>query len=164
MSSTLHGLLIHVIFSTKLRYPLILDSWRDDLFAYVGGIARDHKATVLASGGVEDHVHLLIRIHPSFAIADTVKLIKANSSRWINQTGKTDGKFEWQRGYGAFSVSQSMSESVKRYLANQRQHHQTQTFRDQRFPARSVGVGLGVRFNVADWQMRELGRSGDCLG
>ena len=91
MSTTHHGLLIHVIFSTKLRYPLIRDSWRDDLFAYMGGIARDHKATLLASGGIEDHVHLLIKINPSFAIADTVKLIKANSSRWINEARKVDG-------------------------------------------------------------------------
>lgn len=131
MSATHHGLLIHVIFSTKLRYPLIRDSWRDDLFAYMGGIARDHKATLVASGGVEDHVHLLMKIHPSFAIADTVKLIKANSSRWINETGKVEGRFQWQRGYGAFSVSQSMSDTVKRYLANQRQHHLTQTFREE---------------------------------
>ena len=131
MSTTHHGLLNHVIFSTKLRYPLIRDAWRDDLFAYMGGIARDHKATLLASGGIEDHVHLLLKIHPSFAVADTVKLIKANSSRWVNETGRVGGKFQWQRGYGAFSVSQSMSHTVKRYLANQRQHHLRQTFRDE---------------------------------
>ena len=131
MASTHHGLLIHVIFSTKLRYPLIRDSWRDDLFAYIGGIARDHKAALLASGGVEDHVHLLLKIHPSFAVADTVKLIKANSSRWINQERKVTARFTWQRGYGAFSVSQSQSGAVKRYLANQRVHHQRQTFRDE---------------------------------
>jgi putative transposase len=128
MASTHHGLLIHVIFSTKLRYPLIRDTWRDDLFAYVGGIARDYKATLLASGGVEDQVHLLLKIHPLFAIADTGKLIKANSSRWINQEGKVNARFTWQRGYGVFSVSQSQSGAVKRYLANQRVHHQRQTF------------------------------------
>ena len=132
MSATHHGLLIHIIFSTKLRYPLLADDWRDDLFAYMGGTAKDHKAIILASGGVEDHVHLFAKIHPSFAISDTVKLIKANSSRWINDQRKsTKGKFQWQRGYGAFSVSQSMSETVKRYLVNQRQHHKKQTFRDE---------------------------------
>jgi REP element-mobilizing transposase RayT len=131
MPSTHHGLLIHVIFSTKLRYPLIRDSWRDDLFAYMGGTAKEHKATLLSSGGIEDHVHLLLKIHPSFAIADTVKLLKANSSRWINQERKVNCRFEWQRGYGAFSVSQSHSDKVKEYIANQRVHHQRQSFREE---------------------------------
>ena len=131
MPSTHHGLLIHVIFSTKLRYPLIRDSWRDDLFAYMGGTAKEYKATLLSSGGIEDHVHLLLKIHPSFAVADTVKLIKANSSRWINQERKVDCRFEWQRGYGAFSVSQSLSDKVKEYIANQRVHHQRQSFREE---------------------------------
>ncbi|MDH3717986.1 MAG: IS200/IS605 family transposase [Planctomycetota bacterium] len=131
MSATHHGLLIHVVFSTKLRRPLIRDDWRDDLFAYMGGIAKDHKATILKSGGIEDHVHLLATIHPSFAIADTVKLIKANSSRWVNEQGKVNGRFQWQRGYGAFSVSQSVSDRVKKYLADQRRHHQKLTFRDE---------------------------------
>ena len=129
--STHHGLLIHVIFSTKLRQPLLHDNWRDDLHAYIGGIARDHQATLLAAGSIEDHIHLLLRIHPSYAIADTVKLIKANLSRWINETHKITGRFEWQRGYGAFSVSQSMSDTVKRYIAQQRQHHQNQSFQDE---------------------------------
>jgi REP element-mobilizing transposase RayT len=131
MPSTHHGLLIHVIFGTKLRYPLIRDAWQDDLFAYMGGTAKEHKATLLASGGVEDHVHLLLKIHPSFAVADTIKLIKSNSSRWINQERKVNCRFEWQRGYGAFSVSQSLSDKVKEYLANQRVHHQRQSFRDE---------------------------------
>ena len=131
MSQTHHGVLIHVVFSTKLRRPWIRDDWRDDLFAYIGGIARDHKAVGLTSGGIEDHVHLLVRIHPSFAISETVQLIKANSSRWINLERKVDGKFEWQRGYGVFSVSQSMSETVKRYLAGQREHHRKQSFRQE---------------------------------
>jgi len=131
MSQTHHGLLIHIIFSTKLRKPLIGDDWRDDLFACIGGTAREHKATVLASGGIEDHIHLLVKIHPSFAISDTVRHLKANASRWINQQHKVDCRFEWQRGYGVFSVSQSMSETVKSYIANQRQHHAQQSFRDE---------------------------------
>lgn len=134
MSQTHHGVLIHVIFSTKHRYPHISNQWQNDLFAYLGGTggtAREHKATLLASGGIEDHVHLLLRIHPSFAIADTVRHLKANSSRWINEQRKVDCRFEWQRGYGVFSVSQSMSERVKQYIAQQRQHHQKQSFRDE---------------------------------
>jgi hypothetical protein len=81
-----------------------------------------------ASGGIENHVHLMLKIHPSFAIADTVKLIKGNSSRWINKNHKISGRFEWQRGYGVFSVSESMSDTLKRYIENRQQHHQQQSF------------------------------------
>ncbi len=131
MSSTHHGIQLHIVFSTKNRAPLIEDHWQDDLFAYMGATARDHKATILCSGGIEDHVHMLAKIHPSYAIADTVQLIKANASRWINQERKTNSRFEWQRGYGAFSVSQSQGDRVKRYIQTQRNHHSRQTFRDE---------------------------------
>jgi len=131
MPSSHHGLLIHVIFSTKLRRPLLADDWRDELFAYMGGTIKEHKGIILASGGIEDHVHLLTKIHPSYAIAKTIQLIKANASRWINQQRKISAKFEWQRGYGAFTVSQSMSPAVKRYIANQREHHRRQSFQEE---------------------------------
>ena len=131
MSSTHHGILIHVVFSTKQRFKVIHKLWRDDLFAYIGGIATEHKSTLLKSGGVEDHVHLLLKIHPSFAIADTVKLIKGNSSKWINENRKINARFEWQRGYGAFSVSESMSETVKRYIENQEEHHKKLSFEEE---------------------------------
>ncbi len=133
MPSTHHGILIHVVFSTKQRTPLLHPSWRDDLFAMMGGIAKEHKSVLLRAGGIEDHVHLLLKIHPSFAIADTVKLIKGNASRWINKVQKAPGRFEWQRGYGAFSVSESMSETVKGYIKNQEKHHQRQSFEEEYF-------------------------------
>ena len=131
MPSTHHGILVHVVFSTKQRFKLLHNDWRDDLFAYIGGTATEHKSTLLRSGGIEDHVHLLLKIHPSFAIADTIKLIKGNSSRWINENGKIKSRFEWQRGYGAFSVSESMSETVKHYIENQEEHHRQTSFEDE---------------------------------
>jgi putative transposase len=131
MPSTHHGILIHVIFSTKNRKPLIGDTWQDDLFAYMGVTARDHKATILCSGGIEDHVHLLAKLHPSFALADTIQLIKSNSSRWVNSEQKLNSRFEWQRGYGAFSVSQSQADKVKHYIQTQRDHHRSQSFREE---------------------------------
>lgn len=99
--------------------------------AYIGGTVNDHKASILCSGGIEDHVHLLAKIHPSFAISESVQLLKSNSSRWVNQQGKTESRFEWQRGYGAFSVSQSQAARVKSYIRNQREHHTRQSFRDE---------------------------------
>jgi REP element-mobilizing transposase RayT len=85
----------------------------------------------LKAGGIEDHIHVLIRIHPEFAISKTVQLLKANSSRWINEQNKICGKFQWQVGYGAFSVSQSMADTVKEYIADQKEHHRKQTFESE---------------------------------
>ncbi len=99
----------------------------------MGGIAKEHKSVLLRAGGIEDHVHLMLKIHPSFAIADTIKLIKGNSSRWININHKVSARFEWQRGYGAFSVSESMSDAVKSYIENQEKHHRQQSFEDEYF-------------------------------
>lgn len=129
--STHHGILLHVVFSTKYRKPWLHEKWRDDLYAYIGGIVKDHKSILLKAGGIEDHVHLLLRIHPEFAISKTVQLLKANSSKWINETRKTSRRFEWQRGHGAFSVSQSMSETVKQYIETQIEHHRNQSFQSE---------------------------------
>ena len=129
--ATHHGILLHVVFSTKYRKPWIKDDWRDDLLGYMGGTAKDHESLLLCSGGVEDHVHLLLKINPKFAISATIQLIKANASRWVNEEAKTNVKFSWQRGYGAFSVSESMAENVKCYVKNQREHHRKRTFRDE---------------------------------
>jgi putative transposase len=129
--STHHGILVHVVFSTKCRVALLADFWRDDLFAYIGGTIKEHKAVLLKAGGIEDHVHLLIKFHPQYALASTVQLLKANSSRWINEQRKVKAKFQWQRGYGAFSVSQSMVATVRDYVANQREHHRQRGFKDE---------------------------------
>ena len=129
--SSHHGILAHVVFSTKYRKRLLLDEWQDELFAYIGGTVKDHKAILLKSGGIEDHVHFLIKFHPTFAISATLQLLKANSSKWINEQRKTKRKFQWQSGYGAFSVSQSKVDAVKKYIANQREHHRKLTFQDE---------------------------------
>jgi putative transposase len=129
--STHHGILIHAVFSTKHRFRCLAESWREELFSYMGGTAKEHDAILLSAGGIEDHIHLLLKIHPKFAISATIQMIKANSSRWINETGRIAGKFSWQRGYGAFSVSESMSDRVKNYIGNQREHHRNKTFEEE---------------------------------
>ena len=129
--SSYHGILVHVVFSTKYRSPVLAKSWRDDLYAYIGGTIKEHNATLIKSGGVDDHVHLLIRLHPKFPISSTVQLLKSNSSKWINDNGKTSKKFQWQPGYGAFSVSVSQIDTVKAYFDNQEEHHRTKTYREE---------------------------------
>ena len=131
MPTTHHGILVHVVFSTKQRFKVLSPHWRNELYAMMGAIVQEHKSIILRAGGIEDHVHLLLKTNPSIAIADTVKLIKGNSSRWINDDQKINARFQWQKGYGAFSVSESMSDTVKKYIENQEQHHRNQSFKDE---------------------------------
>lgn len=119
---------LHVVFSTKERRKLIAASMQPKLWAYMAGIARNHDFLVLANGGIEDHVHLLIQLPPVLSLAKAVSLLKANSSSWMSEHGRN---FAWQEGYGAFSVSASNMATVKRYIANQEKHHRRRTFEDE---------------------------------
>jgi putative transposase len=119
---------LHVVFSTKERQKLIASSVQLKLWSYMAGIARNHDFLVLANGGMEDHVHLLIQLPPVLTLAKAISLIKANSSKWMNEHGM---KFAWQEGYGAFSVSASNLRAVERYIANQEAHHRKMTFEQE---------------------------------
>ena len=107
MAHTYTSLLIHVIFSTSGRAPLLTDAMRLDLHAYLGGILREMDAVPIAIGGTADHVHLLIRLPANLALADCLRIVKTNSSRWVKERWPQQRKFAWQGGYGAFSVSES---------------------------------------------------------
>ena len=104
-------LLYHIVYSTKERRPLIDPQLKEPLYDYMGGIVRGmQKCDLLEIGGVADHVHMLVRLHPTIAVADAVRVIKTNSSKWANEQPKRqDGWFEWPEGYAAFTVSQSRS-------------------------------------------------------
>ena len=122
---------IHVGFSTKNREPFIREDWEPRLYEYVGGIVRNEKCLLLAAGGVPDHAHLLISLSKEKAIADVLRVVKTNSSRWIHDVIPACASFAWQPGYGAFAVSQSNIEKVRKYIANQKEHHRTMTFKDE---------------------------------
>ena len=100
-------------------------------FKHIGGIVRDQKGTLLKIGGVEDHVHLLVKLSPTIAISDVLRKIKSNSSKWINERSDVTRKLEWQSGYAAFSVSESQLPSVAEYIANQAEHHRKKTFEEE---------------------------------
>ena len=125
MSHTCGNILLHLIFSTHQRCPLITPEFRDDLFAYLGGIIRELNGTALIVNGTADHVHMLVRIRPSHAPAEIARIVKTNSSRWIRQR-RAD--FAWQTGYGVFSVSESNVAAVTRYISTQEQHHKKHSF------------------------------------
>ena len=129
--STYTNLLFHIIYSTKYRKPSIDPLWQDELYAYIGGILRDNRGVLLKAGGIEDHIHLLAKLPPTIAVSDMLRLMKANSSKWINETKKPKKSFEWQPGYAAFSVSESQVGTVESYIENQREHHQKRTFQEE---------------------------------
>jgi len=129
MAHTESNLLIHVIFSTKGRRALIRPEIRDDLFAYMGGIVRELKGIALIVNGTADHVHMLIRIRPVQSVSDIVRIVKANSSRWVHE--KLKAYFAWQTGYASFSVSQSNLPGVIEYIAGQEEHHRKHTFQEE---------------------------------
>jgi len=120
----------HVVFSTKGRARLIADDMRDRLYGYMGGIVRNLDGEALRIGGTGDHVHLLIRLHVSRALADVMRELKACSSRWMHET-MANTAFAWQPGYGAFTVSYSNPDAVCRYIESQEEHHRTMSFDDE---------------------------------
>ena len=121
----------HVIFSTKNRDPLLMPDFAPRLFEYIGGILREQNCPLLSAGGMPDHIHLLVGLHKQTAVSDAVRDIKSNSSRWIHQTFSSLRGFAWQAGYGAFAVSYSNIDQVKKYIADQAEHHRVRSFKEE---------------------------------
>jgi len=120
----------HIIFSTKHRQPFLNEQIRERVHAFLGGIVRDLKGAAISVGGVEDHVHMLVKWRTDEAIATLMREVKSRSSRWIHeQVGVRD--FAWQSGYSVFSVSKSSVESVVEYIMRQEEHHRKQSFKDE---------------------------------
>jgi REP element-mobilizing transposase RayT len=121
--------LIHMVFATKGRMPLIVGDFKPDLHAYAAGTARSLGVFLHALGGVEDHCHLVFDLPPKLALADFANQLKANTSRWARSNGHRD--FLWQRGYGAFSVNYASLDRAVAYVLTQAEHHARQSFRDE---------------------------------
>jgi putative transposase len=131
MPSTFSSLSYHLVFSTKLRRPLLTPEIRPRVYEYVGGLVRAEGGSLTQIGGVEDHVHLLLKLKPTHTVADFVRVLKANSSKWINDERLTEERFAWQEGYSIFSVSQSQVETVLQYLRRQEDHHAARSLADE---------------------------------
>lgn len=123
--------LMHCVFSTKERRKLITPDLQERLYPYLGGIARENKMKALGIGGVEDHVHALVSIPSTLSVAKAVQLLKGNSSKWIHQAFPDKRLFEWQEGYGAFSISSSGVNETVRYIQSQKAHHARHSFKDE---------------------------------
>ena len=117
---------LHCVFSTKERANLIPDV--DELCRYMTSVARAKKITLLAAGGISNHVHLLIALNPVLTLSRAVQEIKGNSSRWLRERGV---RFAWQEGYGAFGISQSQKDVVADYIGRQEEHHRKWSFEQE---------------------------------
>jgi len=131
MANTYTCLHYHIIFSTKVRERWITPDIEERIWSYLGGIANENKMTPLKIGGVEDHVHLVMGVHPTVAISQGLKLLKTGSSGWVRNTFPGMKGFGWQDGYAAFAVSKSLLPEVIAYVENQREHHKTRTFQEE---------------------------------
>jgi putative transposase len=122
---------VHLVFSTKHREPLITDELRPRFVEYMGGTFRAHDCALLSAGGMPDHMHLLVSLSKQTAVSDLLRDVKASSSKWIHDTFLGQAGFAWQAGYGAFGVSHSNIPAVKRYIAQQAEHHRRKSFQEE---------------------------------
>ena len=121
----------HCVFSTKERRPVITPAFRDRLWPFLGGIARQSNMKAIEVGGVEDHVHILLSLPSTVAIAKAMQLIKGGSCEWVHETFPEHRLFAWQEKYGAFSVSVSQLDKIIQYIKGQERHHRKQTFQEE---------------------------------
>lgn len=131
MPQSLARNLIHLVFSTKNREPVLAEAVRLPLSAYASAVLRELDSHVIAINAWRDHVHILFTLSKNHSLAQVVMEVKRATSKWIKTQGTGFRKFHWQSGYGAFSIGQSGVEEVKTYIANQAEHHRVKSFEEE---------------------------------
>ena len=131
MPNTYTQLYIHCVFAVKYIAAIIQPEWEERLHMYITGIAQNNGHKLLAINSMPDHLHMFVGLNPNQSISEMLKLVKGDSSEFVNKEKFTNGKFYWQDGYGAFSNSRSQIDSVIKYILNQKHHHSKKTFREE---------------------------------
>ena len=131
MANTYTQCYFHLVFAVKNRDALIKKEWKDELEMYITGIVQNHRHKMLAIGTMPDHLHILIGYNVNQLIPDLVEEIKTSSNSWIKGERLSKFKFEWQKGYGAFTHSRSQIDTVVKYILTQREHHKKETFKEE---------------------------------
>lgn len=131
MANTYTQLYFHVVFAVKGRANLISTKWKEELYKYITGIVTNKNQKLIAINGMPDHIHLLIGMKPDANLSDLIRDVKANASKFINEKKFVPGKFEWQTGFGAFTLGQSQMDTIINYIRTQETHHQTKSFREE---------------------------------
>jgi REP element-mobilizing transposase RayT len=142
VASSLSNILIHLVFSTKNRNPLIGPAIRGELHAYLGGILKKRGCSFMTCGGVDDHVHLLFDLPRAISVSKIVEDLKSSSSVWMKTKGISG--FYWQTGYGAFSIGRSEKDGAERYVRRQEEHHRKLSFQDE---YRQLLTEFGIPFD-----------------
>lgn len=131
MANTYTQIHLHCVFAVKFRDSVIHHSWKERLHQYITGIVRNHDHKMLVINSMPDHVHMLFGMRPKQSLSDLMKMVKEDSSEWINKNRLTYGRFRWQQGFGAFSYAKSDIHTVANYIENQEAHHYKSTFEEE---------------------------------
>jgi putative transposase len=131
MANTYTQLNVHAVFSVKGRDNFLGDKIRPEIFKYISGILKNINQFPLAVNGYKDHVHMFFEMQPDKTLSDIIKIVKANSSKWISENKMIPGNFEWQKGYSGFTYSRSQRNNVINYIMKQEEHHRKKTFREE---------------------------------
>ena len=131
MAQSLSKIIVHIIFSTKNREPTISESIDKKLYAYMAGILKQWGSKAISIGGATDHVHVLCVLSKNHAPSKIIEEVKKGSSKWMKSNGGKLSRFQWQNGYGMFSVSQSNVRTAKQYIVRQAEHHRRITFQEE---------------------------------
>jgi REP element-mobilizing transposase RayT len=151
MANTYTQIYIHIVFAVKNRDAMISRAWSERLRRYITGIVQNQGHKLIAINTMPDHVHIFIGMKPDATLSDLVRDIKRDSTNFINNEIKPQGKFAWQEGFGAFSYSHAQIDSVVKYILNQEEHHRRKTFREEyEEMLREFAVQYDARY-VFDW-------------
>jgi len=131
MANTYSQIYIQAVFAVKYRKAVLDKKFRSEILAVIGNLINETECKTILVNGVEDHVHCFFQLKPKISISDVLQIIKAKSSKYINENKLTKKRFEWQIGYGAFSYSQDSIDRVFKYIQNQEEHHANQTFKNE---------------------------------
>ena len=131
MANTYTQIHIHCVFAVKHRKAMIDSAFKEELYEYITGIVQQRGHKMLAIGGTSNHIHIFLGLNVDESVSDLMQAVKRNSSLWINQNHKTQNRFEWQKGYGAFSYSKSHVNAVINYIKRQEEHHRKKAFREE---------------------------------
>jgi REP element-mobilizing transposase RayT len=147
MPQSLARLHIHLVFSTKNRERLLHGAVRDSLHAYMAAVLRNNGCPSVLINSVEDHVHILFELSRTVSVSQAVEEVKKTSSKWIKTQGANFGGFAWEAGYGAFAVSESNVEAVRKYIATQQEHNRKKSFQEEyRIFLKRHGVAFDERY------------------
>ena len=131
MANSYHQIYLQTVFAVKYRNTVLEKSWQPKLQGVIGNLINETGCKTIIVNGVEDHMHCFLGLRPSVSVSELMKIVKAKSSKYINDHNLTGERFEWQEGYGVFSYRQRDVDIIYKYIQNQEEHHSKQTFREE---------------------------------